>query len=109
MIDAIGQRVMDFVWQGAALALVFFLLERTAGFTDPRRRYGLWCAAMLALVAAPIATFTHHCWGVRNLSSAIVATPRFWSGVTAAVLPTDGERNWLVIAWAVGVSILSFR
>ena len=56
LMETLGWTLMHFVWQGALVALLLgatlFLLRRG----DPRMRYGVLCAGMLALVAAPVVT-----------------------------------------------------
>ncbi len=46
-----------FLWQGALVAAVAGLLVAVMRHATAKVRYGIWCAALLAMAACPVATF----------------------------------------------------
>jgi uncharacterized protein (TIGR03435 family) len=55
-IDLAGWTLVHFVWQGALLALATAATLRLLGSSTARLRYVVSCAALAAMLAAPIAT-----------------------------------------------------
>jgi len=56
-VESLGRTLLHFLWQGAALGTLVWLVLRLARKSPARLRYGLACLAMLAFVAAPVITF----------------------------------------------------
>lgn len=57
-VDAVGVVLLHFLWQGAALALVLWAGLRLAREAGPTARYGLACATLAGMLAAPAVTAT---------------------------------------------------
>ena len=132
-IDVAGWSLVHFVWQGAALAAIaattlWLLRDRT-----PQTRYAVACAALIAMLAAPLVTAV-----VRSRSLAVTAgntqlsmPNQVWLGADSvpdarSILTNlsmarglsnvdfvpPGPRDWLpvvVLAWIAGVGVLLLR
>jgi uncharacterized protein (TIGR03435 family) len=72
MIDVAGWTLIHFVWQGAAVAAIAGGLMWLLRHRPPEARYGVACAALIAMLAAPIITATTLS---RSVSVAGAATP----------------------------------
>jgi beta-lactamase regulating signal transducer with metallopeptidase domain len=128
LMETLGWTLMHFVWQGALVALLLgaalFLLRRG----DPRKRYAVLCAGMLALVAAPVVTGV--VTGVVIHSPAVSALPAVLeAGVPEAasiaeetvvsIVPISTGPGWtgaieaflphLLLVWFGGVCLFSAR
>ena len=53
-----GWVFLHFLWQGLAIASVLFVLQRPLARRSPNARYAASGMALLAMVAAPILTFS---------------------------------------------------
>ncbi len=124
-----GRTLLHFVWQGALIAGAVQLLLWLARHRAPATRYAITCAALLTMLAMPIAT------GVRLAdrssrttppsagASATVAVVADQSGSQASEgrVPVGAARfaqtaasapitlNLIVWLWAVGVALLTLR
>lgn len=116
MTDAVAWALVHFLWQGAALAALAWVLMRFASSASVR--YGIGVATMAAMVAAVVATtllVTPAAEPVAAASASIepspveLVAPTLTIDVAEAspsfVLPT----TWIVTAWALGVLLLSVR
>src|SRR5690349_18373568 len=72
MIDLTGWTLVHFVWQGAAVAAIAAGLMWLMRHRSPDARYGVACAALIAMLAAPIVTAMTLS---RSVSVAGAATP----------------------------------
>jgi uncharacterized protein (TIGR03435 family) len=112
----LGWTLIHFLWQGAAIAAVYAAARRF--FAGANGRYLLACAALAAMMAAPVITWT----ALAPLDGAPVVaadrTARVPSVATplplavAAVVPAAPPMPWLrwaVAIWLVGASLLSVR
>ena len=55
--QALGWSLLHFLWQGAALGLLAWLLLALLRGASAKARYGVACAFLLLMAAAPVATF----------------------------------------------------
>jgi len=112
-----GWTLVHFLWQGALIAAVYAALRRFVGGANGR--YLLACAALVAMMAAPVVTW--FALGQSDVPPAVVAadrTARVPSTATplsfAAVSSVPAERElpwleWAVTIWLVGASAFSVR
>ena len=134
---ALGWALVHFLWQGAALALLLFILLAVTRPTAARARYALSLLTLGGMLVLPVAT------GLRLFQPAVDSAAR--SVQSRAVVPdevpttshlspalqgatdrlttpraaTAADRNvtqllepalpWLVVIWAIGVLALSLR
>lgn len=115
VVSVLGWSLLHFVWQAAAIALVYALIRLVLPRGNPR-----YLAAMLALIAmaaCPIATGVHElsiaaapvefAGMIVTAATATASKPAaaipIWQSLLAASLP------WLVLAWAIGAGVLGVR
>lgn len=114
--QALGWSLLHFIWQGAALGLLAWLLLALLRGADAKARYGVACAFLLLMVAVPTATFLV----LQRQAAALVEPLRLTAEATGAVLPEaplalrvkaalDPALPWLLGTWALGVILLSAR
>lgn len=130
-VQALAWTLVHFLWQGAAIGVLFFLwlrLRRPAA----QARYSAGILALTALLAAPVATFSSLAMAVPGEPVVVVApaagtVPRAVDAGTAPVvpiLPADSRAPaapdpgatarqvaavTIVTLWAAGVLLLSLR
>jgi uncharacterized protein (TIGR03435 family) len=124
-VERLGWTLVHFLWQGLSIALLYAAARSImARRSSPNSRYLLACAALAAMMAAPLATWRlmqqpdaspGAAYQIRNIPPAPSTT-----GVAAATLP-DSVRAavpsvqpaqflaWIVIVWLAGASALWFR
>jgi beta-lactamase regulating signal transducer with metallopeptidase domain len=132
LVPCLGWTLVHFLWQGLAIAVWLMICLRVLRAGSANQRYLADCAALAAMVLAPVITFNHLSGKFQSQPPALVAD--FAPTVPAETLRSDAalgprivvpikvvpikmslperlERNlpWLVIAWAVGVFALSGR
>ena len=123
--QAIGWALLHFVWQGAVVAGVLWVILRTGLLRDARMRYVAACGALfvgLLVAAVTVKYFTtipaSPMGGGQELGKELVssssASPRVVAATTLAAPPGGASRvgsvlPWIVFAWVVGVSLLSVR
>ena len=112
-----GWTLVHFLWQGALIAAVYAAVRRFIGGANGR--YWLACAALAAMMAAPVVTW--FALGQSEAVPAVVAADRTARvPSTAAVLPLAvvstvpaGQQlpwlKWAVTIWLVGASAFSVR
>jgi bla regulator protein blaR1 len=111
----IGWILVHFVWQGALLGLVYAAARAVLPRGEARYRFGM--AVLMALALCPLLTV----WRMLEAPSSVVLTAGemlsstaisdgaatgstwTWDSGLDAVLP------WLVLAWSIGVLLLSLR
>jgi len=122
LVDALGWTLVHFLWQGAALAVVYALLCRLAPARAVRWRYAVGLGTYLAMVVLPVVTFFHHlpAGGVVTLHTAavtaapVLGTPGLATGypVSAAEMLRQGlapAMPAIVSLWMLGVCFMSAR
>jgi uncharacterized protein (TIGR03435 family) len=125
LVERLGWALVHFLWQGALIAGLY-LIARTL-FVRPesaRTRYTLSCAALAAMIVAPVVTLITNRLPSPAPAIAVIAEP-------FTVRPAAGPRNgsipfeslpltapatqatdvmtWLVAIWLVGYFVLSIR
>src|SRR5580658_5066467 len=108
-MTAIGQALsvalIHFVWQGLAVAAVLWMVLLLLGKSSAHSRYLASCAALAALVAAPVIT----AWTVYARPMAIAAgfrgvVSRVAVAAGRGVAPESGAFElWVLSIWALGV------
>ncbi|MBK7292266.1 MAG: M48 family metalloprotease [Holophagaceae bacterium] len=116
--QSLGWTLIHFLWQGAALGLAAWLGLVLLRGASARARYGLACACLLLMVAAPATTVLvlQHQTTAQALAplSVVVETA---APTAPAVAPLaqrvkaalDPALPWLLAGWAAGVLLLSTR
>ncbi|MGH8042464.1 MAG: TonB family protein [Rudaea sp.] len=109
IIDAIGAALLHFLWQGAALGLLYFLLRPLCVHVTARYRLGI--AVLLALAVCPVVTLAA-LWpaagaaaGVHADSAVVVAV----AGQASAHWQLRPLLPWLVAFWLGGVFVIAAR
>ena len=118
-VQRLGWALIHFLWQGGLIASVYAIAR--IGIIRPRVRYFLACAALVAMIAAPVLTF------VRSAPSGPIpshaahpraeSSPRSeWSTTPTASSADPGHSYWLdevmpwfVTAWFLGTGMLWLR
>ncbi len=115
--QTLGWTLLHFLWQGALLGLLAWLTLFLLRGANAKARYGVACAFLLLMVAAPVGTFLllHQPVQVASGLPVLAAEP----GVIRGAVPThltqqvkawlDPSLPWLLLGWAAGVLILSIR
>src|SRR5664279_323423 len=120
LAQALGWTLLHFLWQGAALGLLAWLALLLLRGASAKARYGLACACLLLMVAAPVATFLLlQPQALIPVSGPVSSlTPSLEPATVAAlILPMtqrlkvtlDPALPWLLGGWALGVLLLSAR
>lgn len=114
-VRMIGWTLLHFVWQGALLGLLYALARKVLPRGEIRYRFGMAILAALALcplltirllleVSLPLTQAAVGMAAVSNGRGAVTdAAPWAWGASLNALLP------WLVLAWSLGVLLLSLR
>ena len=113
--EALSRALFHFLWEGALIAAALAVAIRLFRPSSASVRYGLACAAMLAMVvgfAVTLAWFWPHTasmTGHSNPPGLRVPPPaRFiWPDTKASSAPR--ELNWMVLAWLLGAGAFSLR
>ena len=112
-VDALGAVLLHFLWQGAALGLLYALLRPLCASVGARYRLGM--ALLLALALCPVLTLAY-VWPVAGATVAAASLASTLTGSIAAV--ADGAASdwglreflpWLVAAWMCGVVVIGMR
>jgi uncharacterized protein (TIGR03435 family) len=124
-VERLGWTLVHFVWQGLSIAALYAAARRgMARRASPNTRYLLACAALAAMMAAPLMT-----WGLMRPSAAnpdaayrIRSTPPAvsTSAVTTTTLPASVRTAmssvsspqflpWVVIVWLFGAAAFWVR
>jgi uncharacterized protein (TIGR03435 family) len=131
-IEVAGWTLVHFLWQGAGIAALAFVLLSWLRDRSPQTRYAVACAALVTMLAAPLVTAVtlSGSWtvtettatpSVSNLSAPNTDTVpdalSILSNLTAAralssIEATPTAPGWLplvVMVWMVGVAVLLLR
>ena len=124
-VERLGWTLVHFLWQGLAIALLYAAARRImVRRSSPNGRYLLACAALAAMMAAPLAT-----WRLIQQPDASPGAPYHirsippdpsTTGVDAATLPDSVRATvpsvqpaqflaWIVIVWLAGAAAFWFR
>ena len=111
MMERLGWTLVQFLWQGALIAGTYAAVRRAMRAAESR--YLLACAAMAAMMLAPLATFFY--LGRGTSSTGAVANGA--SAVEVATVPGTAWQAdswtqvvpWLAVAWVAGVVLLLGR
>src|ERR1017187_7456407 len=120
-VERLGWTLLHFLWQGLAIGVLYGSARRAVARTwSPKARYLLACAALAAMMAAPLVT-----WGVMRPSDAgpdtayrvrttppaapttgiaTTATTTLPASVRAAAsgVPPAEFLDWVVMVWLTG-------
>src|SRR5215475_6385502 len=116
-IDRLGSVLLHFLWQGLAIAAVYAALRAAAGRATPSLRHLLACAALSAMLSAPLLTWialAPQPFPARAATLAQWTAPPAYSPaapiriVNLAPAPTS-NLPWVVAVWLAGASTLSLR
>jgi len=119
LMPSLANALLHFLWQGALIGLLAALALALLRNARPQSRYAVACAALLACVAAPVATLLHSLLAATDAPPAAVAA--FAANADAVLPSTDAAASralpmpatdlqpWIVALWAVGVGLLSLR
>ena len=125
-VERLGWTLVHFLWQGLAIALVYAAADRVmARRCSPNGRYLLACAALVAMIAAPLATWE---WlrppsaspGAAYQIRGVPPVPSTSSTAGAATLPSSVRAAvpevqpaqflaWVVVVWLVGAAAFWVR
>jgi TonB family protein len=106
-IDALGVSLLHFLWQGAALGLLYALLRPLCVTATARYRLGM--SFLLGLLLCPILT------AIRVWPGAAGGGATVFAGGPLAIVAEQGMLHWqaalpwLVAAWVSGVVLLATR
>lgn len=124
-VERLGWTLVHFLWQGLSIALLYAAARRImARRSSSNGRYLLACAALAAMMAAPLATWRlmqqpdaspGAAYHIRSIPPAPSTT-----GVAAATLPDSVRATvpsvqpaqflaWIVIVWLAGAAAFWFR
>ncbi len=124
LVRALGWALLHFVWQGALLAGLAALAMHLLRGRSPQARYAVGCAALLLMVAAPVATGLAAYEPAQALSAGPLpaggperqAVLARLAEVARQVRPADAWRHRveaalpsLVTVWLAGILVLSLR
>ena len=121
---ALGWALVHFLWQGAAIAAALAMVRLVLPDRAARLRYLSGCAALAAMLAAPVVTFALLHEGAAGEVGVVptpadtpVAAPVSAAPIESAPLPwlesarawLDPAIPWVLAIWLAGVSLLSIR
>ncbi len=112
-VDALGAVLLHFLWQGAALGLLYAILRPLCVSVGARYRLGM--GVLLALALCPVVTLIY-VWpalGAAAMTAGLTATlTGSIAAVTDGAVANWGVREflpWLVAAWMFGVVAIGMR
>jgi len=115
LTERLGWTLLHFLWQGLAVAALYALARSLpGGRLSARGRYAIACAALLAMMAAPVVTY----WSLGASGRAAPigdlggpALRQFASGVAYAPFsdPWQSGMPAIVMAWFIGAAGCSLR
>src|SRR5579885_3425337 len=125
-VERLGMTLLHFLWQGLFIAILYAAARRIALRTSgPQRRYLFACAALAAMMAAPLVTWElirppdaspEAIYRIRTTPPAasitgIAATTTLPDSVRAAVSVVQPEQFlfWVVTVWLAGAMVFWIR
>jgi beta-lactamase regulating signal transducer with metallopeptidase domain len=118
LLNAWAWALVHFVWQGSLIGGLAWAALRLLRRARPELRYGVACAALALMVAAPVATgaVLRPSLAGPSAPAAPAAASRVDVTVEASPAASPGFRTrlqpalpWILAAWAAGVVLLSLR
>ncbi len=121
VVRALGWTLVHFLWQGAAIAVLLYVMA--AFIRSALARYNLALAALLLMAGTPFMTFLYlnrapadalssnaltNSGNIINSLHAITNTTNGLHGLQATAPPVDWL-TWFVGAWLVGVAVFGIR
>jgi uncharacterized protein (TIGR03435 family) len=120
IVERLGSTLLHFLWQGLAIGILYAAARATLARTwSPNARYLLACATLIAMCAAPIATWM---WlspspggpdsAYRIAGSGTTADGAAVSEMLSVMLPGESRLHlsqWVVAIWLAGAMIFSLR
>ncbi len=104
VVHALALTLLHSLWQGAVVALALGLALRALRRAAPEARYLVACAALSALLVAPVLTFASIHRALGAAPRAIAALPPLGAAPLHAYVPL-----LVSAAWAAGVSLMLLR
>jgi uncharacterized protein (TIGR03435 family) len=124
-VEPLGWTLIHFLWQGLSIALLYAAARRImARRSSPNGRYLLACAALAAMMAAPLATWrlmrqpdsnpgsSYHIRSIPPIpSTTALAAATLPDSVRATVANVEPAQllAWIVIVWLAGAAGFWFR
>jgi TonB family protein len=117
-VRAIGVALVEFVWQGALIAVMASAALRVLRGSDPATRYAVSLLTLLAMAAVPIATGVLAYQTATAPTTVVADAAAVSPAISSTVLPASGlttvlaRDQWMpaiVLIWAVGVSLSSLH
>lgn len=110
-VNALGWTLIHFLWQGAVLLLPLQLILPFC--QSARARYNVAFATLLAMAAAPVATFLfihgHDAEAVMPSAVGAIVLAAGGAADDSGFVASFPWMNWVVSAWFAGVAVLSIR
>jgi beta-lactamase regulating signal transducer with metallopeptidase domain len=111
--ERLGWTLLHFLWQGILVAALYALVRTLAGGRiSARARYGIACASLLAMTAAPAYWWLGNSGQTaRPLNLTALGARQFLLGVTYSPVadPWQQAMPWIVMAWFAGAVACSLR
>jgi uncharacterized protein (TIGR03435 family) len=123
-VERLGWTLVHFLWQGLAIALLYAAVDRVlARRCSPNRQYLLACAALVAMMAAPLITWkwieppatdpgaAYQIRGVPPAPSSSAGAATLPDSVRATVPEVQPAQflAWVVLVWLAGSAALWVR
>ena len=115
LAQTLGWTLLHFLWQGALLGLLAWLTLYLLRGADAKARYGVACAFLVLMVAAPVGTFQllqqpgSHPATLYLTAEATASTAAPAPLAQRMKASLDPALPWLLLGWAAGVLLLSTR
>ena len=117
MIPLLATVLLHFLWQGALVGVLAWMLLSLLHAARPQARYAVACGALLACVLLPALTFAKLAFAGASSSAAVVLpetgaiTARMVEASMLSTLssPANPALQWIVALWAAGVGTLALR
>lgn len=123
-VERLGWTLVHFLWQGLAIAVLYASMRWIVGSkSNPQMRYLLACAALIAMIAAPLVTYGLMLpWDVGpDAGSQVRSALQIGSSITNTVTLPGSVRStvssvrspqflsWVVMIWVAGAAAFSVR
>jgi uncharacterized protein (TIGR03435 family) len=120
-VERLGWVLLHFLWQGALIAALYAAMRIGIARTSrPNVRYILACAALAAMIAAPLVTWSLMRPSEAPASTHLIDRVPLAASTTAATLPVSLRETvssapsaqflpWVVAIWLAGAIALSIR
>jgi TonB family protein len=112
MIRALSLSLLHFVWLGTLLGALAALTLRLLAPNDTRMKYGVACAFLVLMVAAPLLTFAMLAPMGHDAAPIIGQPLRFAKGMSNPAMQGPAGEAWVLpvlLAWLGGVIVFGLR